>query len=134
VYASDRSELGEDGTDLYVIPITGGPITRLTNDGSALTEGAPRWSPDGAQIVFDAAPSGSKARDLYLMNADGSNPRQIVTGGDNYRPQWSPDGRFIAFVSTRTSKTELFVYEVATQALYQLTTSPTTIILTDWAE
>lgn len=133
VFTSDRSMLGEDGTDIYLIPLAGGTPTRLTQDGSEFTEAEPRWSPDGRQIVFAAAPKGKKEHDLYLMDAGGGNRRMIVTGGNNIRPHWSPDGRFIVYASTRTNKWELFVFEVATGNVYQLTATSDTIFVTDWA-
>jgi hypothetical protein len=68
---------------------------------------SPRWSPEGKQIVYVAAPDigpdGREAalstRRLWLMAPDGSNQRQI-TSGDGFRdeaPMWSSDGESILF-------------------------------------
>jgi len=59
----------------------------LARNGSA-----PAWSPDGRTIAFF---SDSK---IYLMNADGSEHRQLTKtqwGGRSLA--WSPDGRKLAF-------------------------------------
>ena len=43
------------------------------------------WSPDGSQLVFSSDRSG--ADQLYIVNANGTNLRQITTGGGS-RPHW----------------------------------------------
>jgi hypothetical protein len=58
------------------------------------------WSPDGTEIVFDLAPQlvlnglnsllGDVTRSaIYLMNADGTNPRLLAAAPAAY-PTWSP--------------------------------------------
>lgn len=58
----------------------------------------PDWSPDGNRIVFERT-TGQTSRGfertfVYVVNADGSGLRRLVSGAD---PVWSPDGRRIAF-------------------------------------
>jgi TolB protein len=133
VFAADTSELGQGSTDLYVIPLEGGKSKDLTGDMPDSSEIAPDWSPDGAQIAFQVTPDGSNNSDIYVMNADGSEKVKLVSGqGDNIRPHWSPDGKYIAFSSNRTSKYEIFVIEVATKTIYQVTETPRTTICTFW--
>ncbi len=56
----------------------------------------PDWSPDQRRIVFVSTRDGN--RELYVMNADGSNQRRISFGGGRYAtPVWSPRGDLIAF-------------------------------------
>lgn len=59
------------------------------------------------------------------MDADGSNVRRLVSGGgDAVNPAWSPDGQRLAFSWTRgfePGNYNIFIMEVATQALTQLT-------------
>jgi dipeptidyl aminopeptidase/acylaminoacyl peptidase len=63
------------------------------------TDFDPAWSPDSKTLaVFSSA--GEKAqRQLWMVNADGSNPKKI-TSLDGYaaRPRWSHDGKQIAFL------------------------------------
>ena len=62
-----------------------------------------RYSPDGAQIAFIKIPDSATpftVGELWVMEADGSNPRKLVDAdaGHGYAANWSPDGTRIAFV------------------------------------
>jgi Tol biopolymer transport system component len=62
------------------------------------------WTADG-KLVFSSG-AGPNSLNLWLMNADGSDRRQI-TSGDNYdyNPAAAPDGRTIFFTSQRNGGT-----------------------------
>jgi hypothetical protein len=62
-----------------------------------------RFSPDGKQISFIKIPDSQTpftVGELWVMNADGSNPRRLADAdaGHGYAANWSPDGSRIAFV------------------------------------
>ncbi|MCB0019383.1 MAG: S9 family peptidase [Anaerolineales bacterium] len=72
-------------------------------------------SPDGRQLVF--AMEEPVIRDdeskfvtqLHLVGADGAR-RQLTYGAHSNRtPQWSPDGQYLAFISDRSGKPNLYV-------------------------
>lgn len=80
--------------DIYDLPISGGEARRLSS-GLAL-DAQPVYSPDGKTILFLSDRSG--AENLWLMDADGRNPRQISFYDDNpafSSPEWAPDGQSI---------------------------------------
>jgi len=56
-------------------------------------------SPDGRRVAIEIY-----GGDLYLANADGSNP---VSLGRGEAPTWRPDGRYVAFMVTRDDGHEL---------------------------
>lgn len=90
-FTSDRDE---GNYDIYVKDLASGQLTQLTNDDEAdISDRRPAWSPDGTKIVFDD-PS-----DLWVIDADGSNRRQLThtPGVSEWQAAWSPDGTKIAF-------------------------------------
>src|SRR5262245_35133276 len=62
-FASDR-----DGA-FYIYTATGTEVRRLAPGDR------PKWSPNGAQIVYQAA---APASGIYVMNADGSGQRYLT--------------------------------------------------------
>ncbi len=80
--------------------------TRLTDFGGASVE-APRWSPDGTQIVFQARPE--TQADLYVIGAESGTPRRLTPSeADEVMPRWSQDGRSIYFGSNRDGTWQLW--------------------------
>lgn len=59
----------------------------------------PKWSPDGKSIVYDAFPFGQTtfSISIWVMDADGSKPRQLTSDALDVEPAFSPDGTRIAF-------------------------------------
>ncbi len=81
-------------------------IYAMNSDGSSvhpLTKGKaessnPAWAPDGGAIAYASA-TGDDRRGLFLMGADGSEPRGLAHSKhqDFCFPTWSPDGKTIVF-------------------------------------
>ncbi len=102
--------------EIYTMATDGANMRRLTYttgyDGGAF------FSPDGRFIVYRAFHPRSPAElatwndlwraqavspvrlDLWMMDADGGNQRQVTDlGGANFCPYMSPDGQWIIFTS-----------------------------------
>ena len=82
---------------LWVLPIVGGNPRQLSDEGWSAAV-----SPDGSQITFlKAATYGETGQELWLMRADGSDQRKIISapadGTVFSSPVWSPDGHWIAY-------------------------------------
>ena len=96
-FASASSDPLEFSAGIFVARSDGSGRTRLTG-GPRTSDADPAWSPDGSSIAF--ARYGASAPDLFVMRADGSEPRQLTAiPGSEFEPAWSPDARRIAFVS-----------------------------------
>lgn len=102
--------------DIYTMDGNGKNVRRLTKDLGY--DGGPFWSYDGKQIVYRAnhPPTEKEKADylgllkqnlirpttleIWVMNADGSNKRQITRNGKaNFAPYFFPDGKRIIFAS-----------------------------------
>ncbi len=71
----------------------------------------PAWSPDGRRIAFRVFHPGSSHPDVYVAQADGSDPKVLVRQGG--MPSWSPHGRAIAFANLREGSRGISVVDVA---------------------
>ena len=102
--------------EIYSMSGDGSDVRRLTNRPGP--DGGPFFSPDGSKIVFrgqEIAPGPAldeyqsllgqglwrpTALEIFVMDADGSNLRQVTDlGGASFGPFWHPDGERIIFSS-----------------------------------
>jgi LysM repeat protein len=82
---------------LYVMGAGGGGATKISSDTG---DTAPAVSPDGSKIAIMSAGRGGTNWEIWVLNADGSNPKRLTENGSNEGlPAWSPDGKSIAYVS-----------------------------------
>ena len=110
--------------DLYTISIAGGPATRISSGQSFDMQ--PRFSPNGSAVAFISDRDG--ATNIWLMDPDGSNLRQISEESDREvnSPSWSPDGQYIFvrkhFVEARSlGAGEVWMYHVSGGSGLQVT-------------
>ena len=99
MFSSDRG----GGTQLYVTTWNGstwGAPVPFTTGSTAKT--CPAWSRNGMHIAYESS-SGGAAREIWVIDSDGSNARLVTSGGTyDARPGWSNDGNRLAFVSDRS--------------------------------
>ena len=110
--------------DIFVMNDDGSRKRRLTQNTTAFDR-YPRWSPDGTKIAFTRDMDKAKRQtssELFLMNADGTDPQRLTHNNviDNI-PSWSPDGRQIAFTSLRSGPWEVYIIDVGTRVVTQIT-------------
>jgi serine/threonine-protein kinase len=97
VFAAPARGQSTNNGEIFVMDPDGTNRRRLTHNGAGVDDLDPEWSPDGERIVFVSDRAGSY--DLYVMNADGSDPRRLTKTPDRCEanPTWAPGGRSIVF-------------------------------------
>ncbi len=90
----------------------------------------PSFSPDGRQVATKVC---RPECGLWLVNADGSAPRQLTTEGSDGLPAWSPDGQKIAFSRNVDGNVDIYLIRVDGAGLTRLTTAPGTDSVPAWA-
>ncbi len=100
--------------DIFEANPDGSALRRLTDTPGYDAEGS--YSPDGKSIVFCSNRSGPENLELYIMDKDGKNVRQLThaPGCYNGGPFFSPDGKRVIFRSDRKKKDHLQLYVINT--------------------
>jgi len=111
------------------------PLATETTSASVIAETATTAPP--TETPTQAAPAVPKIggadkivlvanNELWLMNVDGSDPKQLTTDGATKNDlQWLPDGQTILFLSGKTVK----FYKITTDTVDTLTTFPSAVSL-----
>jgi Tol biopolymer transport system component len=103
--SAEALDFSKDGNWVAYTQYPEGSLWRARSDGSErvqLTSGPlyvfrPRWSPDGAKLVFFGPAPGHPWK-LYLVSKAGGTPKQLISDDANEGdPTWSPDGTRLAF-------------------------------------
>ena len=115
VFTSDRCGkpqlflMDADGTDVQQLTFTGD-----WND-------SPDWSPVAARIVHVCLIDGKF--ELALISPAGGEWRRLTIGGGCENPRWAPDGRHVVFARSQGGARNLWILDVQSGGLRQLTAS-----------
>lgn len=140
LFAGSRGELGE-ATHIYALHLDGSRLDQLTSGPDS--DFRPNWAPDGKQICFvrgntrNFEMNGDQVLmsdyNIWTMDFDGSEQRQVSFGGNDWDPAWSPDGSQIAFASYRQRKSaEIYLMNSDGGRLRRLTRNNVDDLSPDW--
>lgn len=91
LFASDHN----GGVQMFTITLDSGSISQVNE--MPLLRGRTDWSSKDEIVTYSGT---SWHRELFLMNADGSNVHQITpSGGNSQGPSFSPDGNWVTFTA-----------------------------------
>ena len=103
-FVSDR----EGGPQIFTVSASGGNATRVSRNGNYNT--TPTWSPKkGARVLAYTTRDGG-SYDIVTLDLDSKTMTRITQGqGNNEEPSFAPNGRAIAFASTRSGGTGIYI-------------------------
>jgi len=144
----------EGGLDLWTTNPDGTGRVRLTEGGRivpipGLSGYGADWSADGRRIVYTsclfdnaAIQEGSPAvnlsairteADIWIMDADGGNKKQLTTDGDARLPLWQPQGDRIAYLADRSGNREIWTMQSDGTGKTQVTFSEGSVSGYSWS-
>lgn len=142
------------GLDLWTMNPDGTGKVRLTEGGRivpipGLSGYGADWSSDGKRIVYTsclfenaAIQEGPPAvnlsairteADIWIMDADGGNKKQLTTGGDARLPLWQPQGDRIAYLVDRSGNREIWTMQSDGTGKTQVTFSEASVSGYSWS-
>ena len=99
--------------NLYLLPAEGGTPQQLKSDDH--NQGDPTWTPDGSSIVFAGMPwfdyAVAPGPNLHVLNVRTGEVSAVPGSEGLFSPRCSPDGRYIAALSSDSTK--LLLYDFA---------------------
>ncbi|MBS0656523.1 MAG: PD40 domain-containing protein [Verrucomicrobia bacterium] len=119
VFASNRS----GSMNLYTMQADGSNVQQVTHTTDCYNGGS-FFSPDGEQIIFRADREKQHYLQLYVIDADGTNERQLTSNGAvNWAPYWHPNGKVVAFTTSLHGHAhyEIYLLNIVTGDSFRLT-------------
>jgi Tol biopolymer transport system component len=137
VFASERD--GE--LEIFSMRTDGSGLVNLTHN-SGSDDDHPKFSPDGRQIIFNSKRHDGETYQLWVMGADGANPRRLTHHVDwDTFPSFSPGGTQVLFRrilptggwSSSGRNSEIFVCESDGSGARNLSRHPAFDGYPDWS-
>lgn len=122
VFVAESGPKDQRQKRLGVMDYDGANVQYLTDSSSIVL--VPRFSPNGAQILYTSYASGFPQ--VYLMDAASLKTRSLgdQPGTMTFAPRFSPDGSKVVFSLEQGGNTDLYTMDIASGALTQLTDAP----------
>ena len=97
----------------------------------------PQISPDGKLVVYTVATpdmdANRNASNIWMVSTTGGAPQQLTQSGHDSSPVWSPDGKTIAFLSSRSGDSQIYLLSLEGGEAQKLTKLSTGADITKWS-
>jgi hypothetical protein len=129
-YVAFLSEKDLFSVDLYMAEVATGRVIRKLSSASSdphiealrYIDSSGTWSPDSRQFAYVVSAEGDNQ--IVITNTDnGQVQRRIAFDqiGAVSNPAWSPDGRYLAFSGSVGGISDIFMYDLESDEMIQLT-------------
>ena len=124
-----RTETSDRKSDLWLLDLGRGVMTRLTVDGRQM--GFVVWSPDGRSIAYSSERSG--VVEIYRKDAAGGGQEEQLTSGPepNYVTGWSRDGCYLFSTRVRGNAYEIWALPTDERGLGPAAKKPFLVVRID---
>lgn len=128
IFMSDR----DGNNEIYVMEIDGSGVINLTKNEAQ--DGFPGWGKGKRAIAFLTTRE-STSLSIYQMNSVGRNLKALAEDMPIIAttPVWSPDGKWIAFDSGLSGQSDVYVINVETGEVENLTDHPSSDRFSGWS-
>lgn len=97
----------------------------------------PQISPDAKWVVYTVATpdmdANRNASNIWMVSTEGGAPQQLTQSGHDSSPVWSPDGKTIAFLSSRSGDSQVYLLSLEGGEAQKLTKLSTGADLVKWS-
>jgi dipeptidyl aminopeptidase/acylaminoacyl peptidase len=97
----------------------------------------PRISPDGKWVAYTVATPDMDANrnvtNIWIVSTTGGAPQQLTQSGRDSSPVWSPDGKTLAFLSSRSGDSQVYLLSLEGGEAQRLTKLSTGADLVKWS-
>ncbi len=122
VYITSTGSLNQQRYALEMADIDGQNVVRILEISRPIL--SPTWSPDGEQLAYVSFEFTGRSAIIVHHLARAERRKLISIEGINGAPAWSPDGRRLALSLSHRGSPDIYIVNVASGQLSQLTTSP----------
>jgi dipeptidyl aminopeptidase/acylaminoacyl peptidase len=97
----------------------------------------PQISPDGKWVAYTLATpdmdANRNAGNIWMVSTAGGMPQQLTQSGHDSSPVWSPDGKTIAFLSSRSGDSQVYLLSLEGGEAQKLTKLSTGADIAKWS-
>ncbi len=122
VFVSETGPKDKRQKRLAIMDYDGANVQYLTGSDAIVL--APRFSPNGAQVLYTSYETGFPRIHVLDVGSVSSRILQADDGVMSFAPRFSPDGSRVVYSLAQGSNTDIWAMDVASGATRRLTSSP----------
>jgi TolB protein len=115
--------LFNSGGRMYTLPLLGGEPATLNTAFAGRCNNDHGFSPDGSLLAIGHHGDDNASR-IYVLPANGGEPKLVTPQGPSYWHGWSPDGKTLAYCAERDGEYDVYTIPVEGGEETRLTQSP----------